>query len=78
MKITKELIAHCLESSILLMSGLILYDYHKIIYEFLKKKYPGKKMLHKSSTLTANMIAIFVLDIIFVLALDKIFGITIV
>jgi hypothetical protein len=78
MKITKLTVAHCLESSILLMSGLILYDYHKIIYEFLKKKYPNKKMLHKSSTLTANMIAIFLLDLIFIVILDKIFNVNIV
>ena len=78
MKITKETIGHCLESSILLMSGLILYDYHKIIYEFLKKKYPGKNVLHKSSTLTANMIAIFLLDLIFIVILDKIFNVNIV
>lgn len=78
MKITKLTVAHCLESSILLMSGLILYDYHKIIYEFLKKKYPNKKMLHKSSTLTANMIAIFILDLIFIIILDKIFNVNIV
>jgi hypothetical protein len=78
MKITKLTLAHCLESSILLMSGLILYDYHKILYEFLKKKYPGKKILHKSSTLTANMIAIFILDLIFIIILDKIFDVNIV
>lgn len=78
MKLDKQTLAHALENSVLLMTGLVLYDLHKLLYKFLKNKYPNRKVIHKSTTLISNMIMIFVLDLFYIMCLDKAFKISVV
>lgn len=71
MLINKKLLAHALENSILIISGLVLYEFMKLIYEILRKKYPKKDNIHKFTTLAGNVLMIFIIDIIIIIIMDE-------
>ena len=77
MIINKKLIAHALENSILIISGLVLYEFMKIIYDLLRKKIPKKDRMHKFTTLAGNVVMIFIIDIILIIILDEFFNINV-
>jgi hypothetical protein len=77
MIINKKLIAHALENSILIMSGLVLYEFMKIIYELLRKKIPNRDRMHKFTILAGNVLMIFIIDIILIIILDEFFNINV-
>ena len=74
MIINKKLIGHAIENSILIVSGLVLYEFMKLIYELLRKKIPKKERMHKFTTLAGNVVMIFIIDIIIIIIFDEFFN----
>ena len=77
MKVNTKLIAHGLENAVLIIGGIIFYDISKLIYKYLEKKYPNKKTIHKTSTTLLHIFVIFIIDILFIIILQKHFNIDI-
>ena len=78
MKINKKLLGHAFESSILIVSSLVIYDILKIFYNILKIKLPKSTKYHKFIILIGNIISIFIIDVIIIIILDEYFNTNIV
>lgn len=74
MKINKKLIGHAFETSVIIVSSVILYDFVKVFYEILKKRLPNFNKLHQFTILLGNVISIFIIDIIIIIILDEYFN----
>ena len=77
MIINKKLIAHAIENSILIVSGVVLYEFIKLVYELLRKKIPNRDRMHKFTTLAGNVVMIFIIDIILIIIFDEFLNINI-
>ena len=77
MKINKKLVGHAIENATLIVSGLVLYEVVKLIYEIFRKKYPKKSELHKASFMIGNILMIIIIDIIIIILMDEFFNINV-
>jgi len=71
MIINKKLIGHAFENSILIVSGLALYEILNILHRILGDKFPKRKRTSKIVTLFGNIFMIFIIDIVVIILLDE-------